>query len=158
MKSCCLVLFSWRKMQKTKKEMWCFSKSFTSYLHNGSTSEHNSNRFGKLQHRATTFVFWPFLVIGHVTIILTSHWMDPDRQNHAYLVFLHFLVKRSETSFLGWTLTTISTIPQIFLIFLPFYCYFIFEKMRISSFRKAPWTLKIFPNIQQWNRNEIEMK
>ena len=122
-KSCCLVLFSWRKTQKTKQTRR-FSISFTSYLHNRSTSEHNSNRFGKLQHRATTFLFWPFLVIGHVTIILTSHWLDPDRQNHAYLVFLHLLVKRSETSFLGWTLTTISTIPQIFLIFLLFYSYY----------------------------------
>jgi hypothetical protein len=45
-----LVLFSLRKMQH-------FSKSFTSYLHNGSTSEHNSTRFRKLQCRATILVF-----------------------------------------------------------------------------------------------------
>ena len=34
---------------------------FASYLHNGSTLEHNSNRFRKLQYRATPFVFGYFL-------------------------------------------------------------------------------------------------
>ena len=76
LKSCCLVFFSWRKMQKTKK-MRRFSKSFTSYLHNHSTLEHNLNRFWKLQCRATTFVFVLFLAIGHVTTLLLTHWMDP---------------------------------------------------------------------------------
>ena len=62
-----------------------------SYLHNGSTLEHNSNWFGKLQWRVTTFVF-PFLEIGHVT---NSHGMDPDTQNHHDIVFLNFLVIHS---------------------------------------------------------------
>ena len=76
-----------------------FSKSFTSYLHNRSTSEHNSNRFRKLQQRTTTQVFGPFLVIGHVTTIPTSHQVDPNRQNHSHLGFLHFLVKPGEFHF-----------------------------------------------------------
>ena len=59
-KSCYLVLFLWRKMQKKRKKMRHFSKSFTSYLHNESNSEHNSTRFGKLQCRATTFVLTIF--------------------------------------------------------------------------------------------------
>ena len=47
---------------KNKKKMRHFSKSFTSYLHNGSTVEHISNRFTKLQCRATTFIF---AIFGH---------------------------------------------------------------------------------------------
>ena len=80
LKSYCLVFCSWRKMQKKKKKkkkMRRFSKYFTSYLHNRSTLEHNLNRFRKLQCRATTFVFVPFLAIGHVTTLLLTHWMDP---------------------------------------------------------------------------------
>ena len=73
LKSCCLVFFSSRKMQKNKKKTRRFSKSFTSYLHNHSTLEHNLNRFWKLQCRATTFVFVPFLAIGHVTTLLLTH-------------------------------------------------------------------------------------
>ena len=46
-----------REKCKKQKKMRRFLKSFTSYLNNGSTSEHNSTRFGKLQWRATTFVF-----------------------------------------------------------------------------------------------------
>ena len=131
---CC---FHWEKRKKQKKTRR-FWKSFTSYLCNGSTLEHNSNWFGKLQSSATTFVFWPFLVIGHVTIIPTPYQMDPDRYNHPYLVFLHFLVKPDEVSFLGymqrtltWTLKavphcvyTVYTIPiffWLFVIFLPFF-------------------------------------
>ena len=48
------------KNAKNKKKTRCFSKSFTSSLHNGSTSEHNSTRFRKLQCRATTFVLTIF--------------------------------------------------------------------------------------------------
>ena len=54
LKSCDLVLFSWRKMEKPKKK-GCFSQSLTSYLHNGGTLEHNFNRFWKLQSRAKIF-------------------------------------------------------------------------------------------------------
>ena len=70
------VLFM-EKNAKNKKKMQCFSKSFTSYLHNRSTLEHNLNRFWKLQCRATTFIFVPFLAMGHVTTLLLTHWMDP---------------------------------------------------------------------------------
>ena len=76
LKSCCLVFFSWRKMQKTKKKQ-CFWKSFTSYLHNHSTLEHNLNRFWKLQCRATTFLFlyhfWQMVMWPPSC----CHWMDP---------------------------------------------------------------------------------
>jgi len=65
--------------------MQCFWKSFNSYLHNVSTSEHNSNWFSKLQFSATIFVFLPFLEIGHVTPLLTTHWMDPDMYHHTYV-------------------------------------------------------------------------
>ena len=69
------------KNAKNKKKMWHSEKSLSSYLHNGSTLGHNSNRFWKLQCKASTFVFLTILGNGsdHVTIILTCHWMDPDR-------------------------------------------------------------------------------
>ena len=62
---CC---FDEEKCKKQKKSQW-WEESFTSYLHNGSTLEHNSNRFRKLQCRATTFIFLLFLDIGHVTTV-----------------------------------------------------------------------------------------
>ena len=104
LKSCDLVLFSWRKMQKKTKKTRCFSKSFTSYLHNGSTLEHNLNRFWKLQFRATTFSSDLFLEFGHVTTLPITYWLDPDRYNHHYLLFLQFLV-RNHRYFLFWTST-----------------------------------------------------
>ena len=67
------VLFMEKNAKKNKKKTRPFSKSFTSYLHNHSTLEHNSNRFWKLQCRATTFAFVPFLAIGHVTTLLLTH-------------------------------------------------------------------------------------
>ena len=53
---CC---FHWEKhkIQKKTRHYW---KSFTSYLHNGSTLGHNSTWFWKLQSRATTFIFYHF--------------------------------------------------------------------------------------------------
>jgi hypothetical protein len=45
------------------------------------------------------FHFCPFLLIGHVTIVPIFHWMDPDRYNQPYLVFLHFLNQPDEISF-----------------------------------------------------------
>ena len=95
---CC---FHGEKCKKQKK-IAVLSKSFTSYLHNRSTSEHNSTRLGKLQCMATSFVFCPFLVIGHVTTLPMTYWMDPDRQNHPCLVFLHFFIKIDEISFFGY--------------------------------------------------------
>ena len=60
-------------------------------MYNGSTLEHNSNWFGKLQSKATTFLC-PFLGIGHVTNLPTTHGMDSDKQNHHNILFLNFLV------------------------------------------------------------------
>ena len=105
LKSSCLVLFSWRNFQKGWKKL-VMRKSITSYLHNGSTLEYNLNRFRKLQFRATTFIL-AILVIGHVTTISTSHWINPDKQNHHYLDFVDSLVTRSHflpDRTLTWTL------------------------------------------------------
>ena len=49
---CC---FHWEKCKRPKTQHR--GKSLMSDLHNGSTLEHNSNWFRKLQWRATTFVF-----------------------------------------------------------------------------------------------------
>ena len=89
LKLCYLMMFSLKKMQKTKTQDQV--KSLLSYLHNGSTLEHNLNWFGTLQWRATTFVFL-FLEISHVTNLLTTHGKDPDTQNHHDIVFLNFFV------------------------------------------------------------------
>ena len=69
-KSCsvCLAFYMWwnrliwfcfygEKCQNKTKKMQCSEKSFTSYLHNSTTSEHNSTRSGELQCKATSFVF-----------------------------------------------------------------------------------------------------
>ena len=85
------------KNAKNKKKTQHFSKSFTSYLHKGSTLEHDLNRFWKLQFRATTFVFDLFLEF-------ITYWLDPDRYNHHYLLFPHFWVK-NYWYFLFWTST-----------------------------------------------------
>ena len=77
----------WEKCKRQKAQHW--GKSLRSYLHNGSTLEHNTNWFQKLQWRATTFVFsmcrdWsceqPSNNLMH----------DPDTQNHHENVFLNF--------------------------------------------------------------------
>ena len=104
LKSCDLVLFPWRKTQKAKKKTQCFSKSFTSYHHKGSTLEHNLNRFWKVQFRATTFISDLFLEFGHVTALPITYWWDPDGYNYHYLLFLHFLV-RNHPCFFFWTST-----------------------------------------------------
>jgi len=141
-----------RKNAKT----WHSWKSFTLYLHNRSTLEHNSNRFWKLQCSATTFLYILVLEIGHVTTLLTTHCMDPDRYNHPYLVFLHLSVKLSDIFFLGymhrtltWTLkavphytSIICTIP----IFSDFFWYSFIRNIQISFFGHVPWTLKTSPN------------
>jgi len=95
--------FHGEKCKKQKKTRH-FSKSFTSYLHNQSTLEHNLNRFWKLQFRATTFVVDLFLEFGHVTSLPMTHWLDSDRYNHLYVLFLHFLDKNHQY-FPFWTST-----------------------------------------------------
>ena len=106
---CCSHGEKCKKQKKTRR----FSKSFTSYLHIRSTSEHNSTRFGKLQCRATSFIFWPFLVIGHVTTLPMTYWMDPDNENHPCLFFLHFFITIDEISFFGYIQWTLKAGPDI---------------------------------------------
>ena len=142
-----------KKNAKNKKKMQCFWKSFTSYLHNRSTLEHNANRFWKLQCSATTFVFILFLEIGHVTTLLTTHCMDPDRYNHLYLVFLHLSV-----IFYFWGICTgpwhepCQQCPIIHWLYVPslfsfwFFWYSFIRNIQISFFGHVPWTLKTSPN------------
>ena len=70
------MLFSWGKMQKGwKSHLW--ETFFTSYLHNGSTLEHNSNRFRKLQCRATTLIlaiFSNWSCDHHPNMLLNDLW------------------------------------------------------------------------------------
>ena len=95
--------FHGEKCKKQKKTRH-FSKSFPSYLHNWSTLEHNLNRFWKLQFRATTFIVVLFLEFRHVTTLPMTSWLDPDRYNHLYVLFLHFLA-RNHQYFPFWTST-----------------------------------------------------
>ena len=99
-----LTFLNLLKSCKKKKKTGHFSKSFTLYLHKGSTLEHDVNRFSKLQFRATTFVFDLFLEFGHVTTLPITYWLDPDSYNHHYLLFPHFWVKNYRY-FLFWTST-----------------------------------------------------
>ena len=102
--------------------------------------EHCGTYFKQIQEatlQGYNFHFLLFLDIGHVTNNPTTHYMNPDRYNHSHLVFLHFLVKLSEISFLGymhrtltWTLKAmphctymICSIPIFFLIFLIFFSF-----------------------------------
>jgi len=145
-----------KKNAKNKKKMRRFWKSFTSYLHNRNTLEHNSIRFWKLQCSATTFVFLLFLEIGHVTTLLTTHCMDPDRYNHPYLVFLHLLIKLSDIFFLGYmyrTLTwTLKAVPHYTLIictipiFSPIFLIFLHQKHPNFLF----WTCPLDPENIPW--------
>ena len=85
---CCLMFFfHWEKCKRQKAQHW--GKSLRSYLHNGSTLEHNTNWFQKLQWRATTFVFsicrdWSCEQPSN------NSMHDPDTQNHHENVFLNF--------------------------------------------------------------------
>jgi hypothetical protein len=38
--------------------------------------------------------------------------MNPDKQNHLYLVFLHILVKLHQISFLGYMQRTLKAVPH----------------------------------------------
>ena len=84
---CCLVFFSLRKCKRQKTQHW--GKSLRSYLHNGSTLEHNTNWFQKLQWRATTFVF---SICRDLSCEQPSNnsMHDPDTQNHHENVLLNF--------------------------------------------------------------------
>ena len=131
------------KNAKNKKKTWHFSKSFPSYLHNWSTLEHNLNRFWKLQFRATTFIVVLFLEFGHVTTLPMTSWLDPDRYNHLYVLFLHFLA-RNHQYFPFWTSTPgpwmhhptiLARTPNFFPIIPVFH-------LNVSIFGNACWTLE----------------
>ena len=99
LKSSCLVLFWWRKMQKVKK----LAMRKILYLISPQW-EHFRTWFTQIQEdtvQGYNFCFWLFLVTGHVTVIPISHWMNPDKQNHHYLDFLDILLIQDHISFLG---------------------------------------------------------
>jgi hypothetical protein len=103
LKSCYLLLFSLRKMQNKIKN-GTLLKIFPLI---SPQQEHLRTKFQLILEaivQGYNFHFCPFLVIGHVTIVPIFHWMDPDRYNHPYLVFLHFWVQPDEQMTLTWTL------------------------------------------------------
>ena len=128
---------------KKQKKTWCFSKSFTSYLHNQSFLKHKLNRFWKLQFRATTFIVVLFLEFRHVTTLPMTSWLNPDRYNHLYVLFLHFLA-RNHQYFPFWTSTPgpwmhhptiLARTPNFFPIIPGFH-------LNVSIFGNACWTLE----------------
>jgi hypothetical protein len=137
------VLFSWRKTQKTQKKTWCSDKSFTSYLHNRSTLQHNSNRFWKLQSRSITLVFFNILGNWSCDHPPTTHQVNPDRQNHLYLVFLHILVKLHQISFLGYMQRTLKAVPHsVYTV----YAIFIFPHFLLETPPFLFWTSTLDPD------------
>ena len=86
------------KNAKNKKKTRCFSKSFALYLHNGSTLEHDSNRFWKLQCRATTFVF----------LTILGNWSCDHHPSNPLHGPLHI------SSFLSWFLPVFDHIQSYF--------------------------------------------
>ena len=98
------ILMLWGRLKVHKAQVSLQYVIFTSYLHNQSTLEHNLNRFRKLQFRATTFIVDLFLEFGHVTTLPMTYWLDSDRYNHLYVLFLHLLVGKHQY-FPFWTST-----------------------------------------------------
>ena len=132
----------------SKKKMQHFSKYFTSYLHNGSTLQHNLDRFWKLQFRATTFIFDLFLEFGHVTTLLID-----------IIIIIFFLFtfgsETTDISFFGHLVWTLNASPNnadhhsyFFLIFSLFYTCFSCRNANVSIFGNAHWTLKTVPSQQ----------
>jgi hypothetical protein len=78
LKSCYLLLFSLRKTQKKKKN-WTLLKIF--YLISPQR-EHFRTKFQLILKAVVQGYNFRFVQI--------SHWMDPDRYNHLYLVFFTF--------------------------------------------------------------------
>jgi hypothetical protein len=120
---CC---FHGEKHKKHKKRQ-CSEKSFTSYLRNRNTLEHNSNRFWKLQSRSITLVFLNILGNWSCDHPPTTHQMNPDRQNHLYLVFLHIFIKLHHISFLGYMQRTLKTVPHNTVYAIPIFPHFLLE-------------------------------
>ena len=82
LKLSCLMLFPLRKMRKTKTQHW--QKSLMTYLHNGSTLEHNSNWFGKIMNAST---------ISQRVYVCTSHVNStPTLLTTVYIMSIHFLL------------------------------------------------------------------
>ena len=95
------ILMLWGRLKVHKAQVSLQYVIFTSYLHNQSTLKDNLNRFWKLQFRATTFVVDLFLEFGHVATLPMTYWLDSDRYNHRYVLFLHLLVRKHQYSLLG---------------------------------------------------------
>ena len=130
-----------------------FSKSFTSYLHKGSTLEHDLNRFWKLQFRATTFVFDLFLEFGHVTTPQSPIGWTLIGIIIIIFFFLTFRSKTTHISFFGHLPWTLNASPNntdhhsyFFLIFPLFYACFSSRNANVSIFGNAHWTLKTVPS------------
>ena len=101
-KSCDLVSLLWRKTQKKKNPRWLW-ECFSSYLHGKCTWKHNSNRFRKLQYRATTLIFFSFLGKWSCDIYCDTYVIEDYFLDHASYC-LSF--KKHLISILGPTLNT----------------------------------------------------
>jgi len=125
-----------------EKKTQCFWKSFTSYLHNGRTLEHNYNWFWKLQCRTATFIFshfrklvmWPpsQQPIGWtLTCIIIDILVSSTFWSSSMIFF--FLDKYNEP----WKQYLTSYTPLLFYIyvFFPFSGYFYCNKISIESTR-----------------------
>ena len=94
-KSYYLVLFSWRKLQKTKKNA-ALRRIFYLISPQGKHLRTYFNQIQEATVQGYKFCFWTFLVISHVTTVPVTYWMDPDRKNDPCL---HFFIKLDEISF-----------------------------------------------------------
>ena len=92
-KSSHLVLFSWRKLQKNKKKCSAFQNLLPHISTMGAPQKIIQPDSGSYSAGLQVLFFLPFLVIGHVTTLSMTYWMDSDRQNHPCVVFLHFFIK-----------------------------------------------------------------
>ena len=125
------------KNAKNQKKTRRWEKSFTLYLHNGSTLEHDSNRFWKLHCRATTFIFlhvttliaWTLICFIILILVSSAVWSSP-------IIFLCF-------RYIQWTVIAVPDILYTIPIFFPFL--FIF------------WLFLAQWNIH-WKRPGIHMK
>ena len=92
LKSCDLVLFSWRKMQKTKKNAALF-KIFYIISPQGEHFRTWFKQILKATVQGYNFRFWSIFRIWSCDHPPITYWLDPDRYNHHYLLFSHLRVK-----------------------------------------------------------------
>jgi len=108
------MLFGVVFMEKNaKKKMHQWENSLTSYLHNGRTSEHNSNR---LETYSTGLQLSFLTIFGHWSCdnLPNTHQMGPERYN------LFFFFKSSDISFLEYIDDPENIIQQYWPLF-PFF-------------------------------------